>query len=464
MVSNTSLDAEDSPSSDYTMHDPTVFRLNHKYTIKLSQLKYFTFTVVGVALLWPWNCFLSASAFYAERFEHSQSLVRIYSSTMMSVSTITSALYNYYLSQVQVGVNYNHRVNVGFMMTVGVFVIMAFSCVLDFFIKMDDHLFFSGLMFMVFISAAAICLAQNGIMAIVNVMGSMYANGVMVGQAIAGVLPSIALIISVLVVGDKKINPGEEKGYAEKNFGIFLYYITASLIALLSISLLNLINHYKTEKSYRSLNRAVEEQQPLSGSEEDADEFPTKTQKNYVPFMVLWSRLKLIVMTIFLTFAITLIFPVFASTVESVHTESKNALLKKNIFVPFIYLVWNLGDLVGRVSCGAPRSKILITTPKVLIVYSIARLAFIPLFLTCNINPTSGKSNAIINSDLWYILLQFLFGLSNGQLCTSCFMIVGNNCDTDDEKEAAGGFTTVFLSIGLAFGSIFSYLLVLMIS
>lgn len=466
MVSRSPRYSEEATRPEHhAIHDPIVFQINRRFKIKLSQLNYFTFTIIGIALLWPWNCFLSASAFYSERFEHSPQLIRIYSSTMMSVSTITSALYNYYLSQVQVGVNYKHRVNVGFSMTIGVFVIMAFSCILNVFITMDDYLFFTGLMVMVFISAAATCLAQNGTMAIVNVMGSLYANGVMVGQAIAGVLPSSALIISILIVGDKQADSDKEKRYMDKNYGVFIYYITASLIAVLSISLLYFTNHYKVENTYKTLNQMVEEQQPLNSPDDDSEEEPETSQKTYVPFMVLWSKLKLIVLTIFLTFGITLIFPVFASTVESVHTNSDHVLLQRKIFIPFIYLVWNLGDLIGRVCCGKPRLAVLIKNPKVLLMYSIARLIFIPLFLTCNVNSvSSGKSNAIINSDTWYILLQFLFGLSNGQLCTSCFMIVGNNCDTDDEKEAAGGFTTVFLSVGLAFGSVFSYLLVLMIN
>ena len=466
MALHSSGDSEDITRAEYhAMHDPTVFQINHRFKIKLSQLKYFTFTIIGIALLWPWNCFLSASAFYSERFEHSPQLVKIYSSTMMSVSTITSALYNYYLSQVQVGVNYKHRVNVGFSMTIGVFIIMAFSCVLNFFISMDDYVFFTGLMIMVFISAAATCLAQNGTMAIVNVMGDIYANGVMVGQAIAGVLPSIALIVSILIVGNKKSDADKKNQYVDKNYGVFIYYITASLISVLSISLLYLTNHHKVENTYKTLNHMVEEQQPLTSSDEDEEEDPEISQKTYVPFVVLWSKLKFIVLTIFLTFGITLIFPVFASTVGSVHTESDHILLQRKIFIPFVYLVWNLGDLLGRVCCGRPRLGVLIKNPKVLLIYSIARIVFIPLFLTCNVNSTStAKSSAIINSDTWYLLLQFLFGLSNGQLCTSCFMIVGNNCDTDDEKEAAGGFTAVFLSVGLAFGSVFSYLLVLMIN
>ena len=75
-------------------------------------------------------------------------------------------------------------------------------------------------------------------------------------------------------------------------------------------------------------------------------------------------KLNLIVMTIFFTFGITLIFPVFASVVESVHTDSQSRFLNKNIYIPFIYLVWNLGDLLGRVLCGYPRLNMLIKSPK----------------------------------------------------------------------------------------------------
>ncbi|EGW30691.1 uncharacterized protein SPAPADRAFT_62558, partial [Spathaspora passalidarum NRRL Y-27907] len=368
-------------------HDPIIFRLG-KLHLRLSSLKYFTFTIIGIALLWPWNAFLSASAYYAERFGHSPSLIKIYSSTMMSVSTITSMLYNFYLSQVQTGVNYNFRVNTGLWITISVFLIMGISCISDLFIRMHDIAFFVLLMFMVLLSAMATCLSQNGTMAIVNVMGSIYANAVMVGQAVAGVLPACALIISILLVGDR-IDAKQE--YVDKNYGVFLYYITASLISIVSILLLYWVTYHKNEIAYQRLNSV------FSGGEEVEEEDlvePVHAQKAYVSFWTLWSKLKLIVMTIFLTFGITLIFPVFASTVESTHTDSPNKFFHKSIFIPFIYFVWNLGDLLGRILCGYPRLRMLIKDPKVLILYSISRLVFIPLFLTCNIHTytASGKS------------------------------------------------------------------------
>jgi len=448
----------------HIVHDPVVFRAG-PVKISLSQLKYVTFTIIGIALLWPWNCFLSASAYYGDRFTHSPSLVKMYSSTMMSVSTIMSTCFNYYLSQIQSGVNYNFRINAGLGITIGVFIFMAFSCVMDVFIRMDDLVFFAGLMVMVLVSAMATCLAQNGTMATVNVLGQLYTNAVMVGQAIAGTLPSVALIISILLVGEKGIKSedakeGDNDYYVQKNFGVFIYYITASLVSIVSIALLALTNHYRTDAIYKALDEVMNEEHV--GENPDEDEEPeVMIQEKYVPFGVLWKKLHLIVLTIFLTFCITLLFPVFASIVESVNTDLKFFLFKKSIYIPFIYLVWNLGDLLGRILCGATNSKFLIQNPKVLIWYSVGRLLFIPLFMTSNIHPKGQL--ALIPSDFWYVMLQFLFGLSNGQLCTSCFMVVGDHCDDDDEREAAGGFTTVFLSVGLAAGSLLSYLLVLVV-
>lgn len=403
-----------------------------------------------MALLWPWNCFLSASGYYGDRFSGSPGLVRVYSSTMMSVSTIVSTLYNYYLLQNQKGVSYTRRVYLGLILTVGVFVIMAVSCVSGLFLLMPDGPFFVGLMAMVLVLAVATCYAQNGTMALANVLGGIYANAVMVGQAIAGVLPSIALIVSILALGDV----AQTTSYAhEKNYGVFVYYITASLVLVASMGLLWASTRQQHESAYQALSDLVEEtpEQPHQ---------PPPVQSEHVPFGVLWEKLLAVVLTIFLTFSITLVFPVFALVVESTHSDSSWVLLQKRIYIPFIYLVWNLGDLVGRVMCGVSPRHVVVKDSRTLVWYLVLRIVFVPLFLTCKVHP---NAPALINSDLWYILLQFAFGFSNGQLCTSAFMTVADHCDTDAEKAAAGGFTSVFLSVGLAFGSVLSYLLVLVV-
>lgn len=467
-----STDAEEpATDGDSSIQDVVIWNLSETIKVRLSQIRYLTFTCIGVSLLWPWNCFLSASGYYSDRFSDSPSLGKVYSSSMMTIFTITSTASNYYLALRQKNVHYGRRINMGLSLMIGVFILMAFSCTVNFLLRMNDHVFFVLLMIMVFITSAATSLAQNGTMAMVNVLGSIYANGVMVGQAVAGILPSIALIISVLLLGNNERSYKQEsknlKGENEKDYGIFVYYIMTSLIALMSMLLFRWVGSYKRTESYSPLPEEPREEESNDEmrAQETTDDLEQNTadicQTAYVPFSVLWLKLKPVVMTIFFIFCVTLAFPVFASKVESVRPNPLSKFFKKDIYIPFIFFMWNAGDLLGRVLCGMKNSRFLITSGKKLVIFSLLRIFFIPLFLTCNLYP--GYKRPIINSDTWHIILQFLFGWTNGQLATSCFMTVSNYCDNDNEKEAAGGFTTIFLSVGLACGSIFSYVLVLVL-
>lgn len=179
-------------------HDPVVLKLSSSLQLHLSLLTYAAYTMIGIALLWPWNCYLSASAYYGDRFSSSPTLSKAYSSTFMLISTVTTMLYSYYLSQKQEGVNYHRRIFVGLIITIAIFAFLALTCFAKFFIFMNDYSFFGLLMLTVLLSAMASSLAQNGALASANVLGSVYTNGVMVGQAIAGALPPLALICSLL--------------------------------------------------------------------------------------------------------------------------------------------------------------------------------------------------------------------------------------------------------------------------
>ena len=71
----------------------------------------------------------------------------------------------------------------------------------------------------------------------------------------------------------------------------------------------------------------------------------------------------------------------------------------------------------------------------------------------CNIR---GKG-AIVESDFFYlVVVQMLFGLSNGYLGSTCMIGAGQWVEPD-EREAAGGFMGLCLVAGLAFGSLASF-------
>ena len=54
-------------------------------------------------------------------------------------------------------------------------------------------------------------------------------------------------------------------------------------------------------------------------------------------------------------------------------------------------------------------------------ILALARIAFIPLFLLCNVQPR-GHLPVVFNDDVVPIVLVWLFALSNGYLGTLCMM------------------------------------------
>lgn len=206
-------------------------------------------------------------------------------------------------------------------------------------------------------------------------------------------------------------------------------------------------------------------------------------ESKHVPFMYLWIKLKFIVITLVLVFVVSLIFPVFASNIESVNKPTISAATagdqevsiekvhfsNSNIFIPVAFMMWNIGDLAGRIACGY--SFFQMTNEKAMFLYSVGRVIFLPLLFMCNLddyasalqNHSHQAIKPLVNSDVIYLFIQFLYGATNGHLCSNCFMNVGPKFTKDSEKKAAGGFTTVFLSIGLAIGSVASYLFVALI-
>ena len=63
-----------------------------------------------------------------------------------------------------------------------------------------------------------------------------------------------------------------------------------------------------------------------------------------------------------------------------------------------------------------------------------------------------------MRSDIFYLLIvQYLFGVTNGVLGSACMMGAGEWVE-EEEREAAGGFMGMWLVGGLSVGSLLSFL------
>lgn len=405
---------------------------------------YLTFALIGGSYLWPWNCFLSATPYFFSRLEGHQGLMDNVPSCIMFINTFTSFFYSGYLTSKQKNANYRSRVIVGELVIGISFLGLALLCV----ISVGPVIYFISLMAVVFFSSAGAALTQTGSFSLVSKRGSRYTQAIMVGQAMSGVLPSSLSILS----------GGKTRDGAPSSILTGLYFLSATTISSITIVLfimwlekvgkLGEVDGKSTPPEIESLATYQDEGYGYDRYSESAA--PTTSTSsattNVVPMRVLFAKLFIPSISVALTFAVTLIYPIFAASVISRHG------IATSVFVPLAIFSWNVGDLSGRILCA--QQKFVVVRRDIMISYALFRLLYIPAFLFCH--------GGTISSDIIYLLLQYSFGVTNGHLASSAMMSPNHYVDKN-ELEAAGGFMTVSLIGGLTIGSIFSFAVVMMI-
>ena len=378
--------------------------------------------------------FLAANPYFQRRFERNDNLLRNFQSAIMSVSTLGNLGSMIVLTKLQARANYPHRIVTSLVLNIVVFTLLALSTKL--FLGISAGVYFAFLMVMVLSASLAAGLCQNGVFAYVAGFGrEEYTQGIMTGQGIAGVLPCIAQIVSVLSVPPKKEHV--DGAPQQSSTSAFAYFLTASVISAVA-----LLAFFYLQREHSSRVRL-----------DEVDATSVATERKSIPLTHLFKKLTWLASAVFLTFVVTMFFPVFTQKITSVRDpDSAHRLFQPATFIPLGFLFWNVGDLLGRMGPALPAIR-LTAYPKILFLFSIARVAFIPLYLLCNID---GKG-AAVSSDLFYLfVVQLLFGVTNGYLGSSCMMGFVEWVDTD-EAEAAGGFMSLCLVGGLTVGSFMSF-------
>ena len=381
-----------------------------------------------------------------------------------------------------------------------VFSLLAFSTI--FANNVSVGLYFVFLMLMVYGASLATGINQNGVFAYVTGFDrEEYTQAIMVGQGVAGVLPCIVQILTVMAVpepdsggkeddngdgnGNGNSNSGDDKTHlaeisAESSKSAFIYFITATAVSALAlVCFLHLCKRRPSHtitggrdsnRGSQELHRETEEQLDFAengtststsrsgnGHERNESTVSHIFSSNAVPLSTLFWKLRWLSISVALCFAVTMVFPVFTAEIHSVHQVPPNPRIPydASIFIPLAFLIWNLGDLIGRMAVAVPSFfRVAHTQPVRLFLLSIARLLFIPLYRLCNIH----DRGATIESDFYYLfIVQLLFGISNGYVGSCCMMGAAYWVE-EGEKEAAGGFMSLMLVTGLTIGSLFSFL------
>jgi equilibrative nucleoside transporter 1/2/3 len=383
------------------------------------------------------NMFLAAAPYFQHRFASDDRLLRNFQSAELSVSTVGSFGSIIVLTNLQARASYPKRIMASLSINLVVFIFLALSTRL--FLWVSAGVYFAFLMIIVFCTSLAAALCQNGLFAYVSGFGrEEYTQAIMMGQGIAGVLPCIAQIVSVLSVPERKSEQGAPQ---ESSTSAFAYFLTATVIS--TLSLVAFVYLRSRHGSKERIKHAL-----------DSDEGGSDSALKTVPLTRLFRKLFWIGGAVFLTFTITMFFPVFTGQILSVRDPtSAPRLFHPSSFIPLAFFFWNLGDLIGR-TLPAISALSLTARPRILFLLAISRVVFIPMYFLCNI----GGKGARVSSDAFYLLVvQVLYGISNGYVGSSCMMGFVEWVDVD-EREAAGGFMSLCLVAGLTAGSFLSFL------
>lgn len=380
--------------------------------------------------------FLAAAPYFAQRFQSDHWAESHYQSSILSVSTITNLGALFVLAQLQKNASYPRRIILSLLITVVVFTLLAVAS-----LTMQDvtaGTYFWFLMVMVFGASLATGINQNGAFAYASGFGrEEYTQAIMGGQGVAGVMPCIAQIVSVLAVTED----GNQNSPQSSSKSAFIYFTTAVVVAVAAlIAFLYLVRRQSGMEA-----KPADEVNP---------EFSEHENQKPVSMWTLMKKLRWMGSSVFLCFAVTMVFPVFTAEIESVNAGSGSSrFFQPAIFIPVAFLFWNAGDLIGRTIVLVPRLS-LARHPRTLFLLTASRIAFIPLYLLCNIH---GRG-PVINSDFFYlIIVQLLFGITNGYFGSTC-MMSASQWVSEDEREASGAFMSLMLVGGLAVGSVLSFL------
>ncbi|KAL5351295.1 hypothetical protein ACLOAV_003149 [Pseudogymnoascus australis] len=426
-------DDEEGGADDITLQE--ALALEQK---PFSWIEYGVFLILGVAMLWAWNMFLAAATYFATRFQGSPWILANYQSSILTVATTANLGCMFLLTNLQSGASYPRRIILALLIDIVIFTILALSTI--FFVTVPPGVYFAFLLATVLATSAATGLLQNGALAFVSTFGQpSYMQAIMTGQAVAGVLPSIAQIVSVLAVPEDT-TPATDAPPAvpppqTSSTSAFLYFLTATFVALLTLAVFVPLARRHTPAPTTATSPTT----------------PSTPARKIMSMPTLYAQLPFYSASIFLCFTLTMFFPVYTSQITSVHAPPTPRYLHAPIFIPLAFLIWNSGDLLGRLSTLLPSS--LPARPRALFGAALLRAAFLPLYALSNV---SGRG-AWVQSDLFYLaVVQLGFGVSNGWLASSAMMGATGSVG-EEEREAVGAFMGFNLVAGLTAGSLLSF-------
>ncbi|KAF7487980.1 Equilibrative nucleoside transporter 3 [Sarcoptes scabiei] len=396
------------------------------------------FFMIGLSQLLPFNFLTTSEDFWMYKFrslsndtviiiEDKNELQKFFSSYLTIVCCSPYLLiYFVCLTKWFQRISFDLKNGLGFISEIVIFVLITASV----FINTDRNqlLYLITLLSMVFIISCWGNIIQSNFTGQASLFPASYMRSMVNGQAISGLFASLAKIASLL--SDRSLQ-----------FSVFCFFVLADLVLLITLFL---YIYSRREPFYR-----------LYSFENVSSSSSNNEPMNFELFIKIFKKLWPFCLTLLMTFWITIsLFPALFVLIIP-ENESDEIVPEKLILPIFCFLIFNLGDFLGRFI----GSYMLLTKDSkiTLLLISIFRIIFIPIFIYCNAQPRHHL--VLFSSEIYFVIFNFIFALLNGYLVLNVFVNAPLTIP-EQHRQIAGYLLVSFLGFGLTLGSLTSPLIV----
>jgi len=453
------------------------------------KLVYIIFVWLGVGTLLPWNFFITQTSYWNYRYrdlkcqapnatqdcEPNNEMQKMWNSKMAVASMIPN------VTMLILNAVFGHRFKTQPRLLVSLVLVIILFAVTAGLAKIETDSWQSSFMTLTLVTVVFInlnaAIFQGGLAGVVGRFPSDYIGAVYSGQAISGIFASVTCVI-IRILRDRVEKENNESTCKEcaQSEAFFCFLIAVSFLIVTLILYIrstrskfyqfyfqdeiNCVDIENTDSNEIEKILSSETSQLLKNDHNSSSDKTSYAKELYMDVVNSWNvskNIRYYALSIWLTFAISLsCFPAITVLYNSVNGERYPNWSENYFILVCCFVLFNVGDYVGRfiaekVQWPKPGkiNQPCTVSSIIVLVLSLARLVFIPLFMYCN----------AFESDTVYIVIMLLFSLSNGYLSNICMMSGPQVCHPDDQMTAAS-LMVACLGIGLATGAALSNLFV----
>ncbi|KAG6831868.1 hypothetical protein H0H92_006985 [Tricholoma furcatifolium] len=411
--------------------------------------------ILGCCVLLPWNVTITAMPYFLSRLNGSP-FKGVFGSYLSVTCTASNFVFLAHATTISKETSPSRQIR-------RCIIWLTFFCLLltiTTYLHLAPGIFFTLVLAVGAIQAALGSYLQTSVVAVASLFGPQAVQAMMSGQAaVAVAVSSVQVLSSALFIWratPEQIETNALDGGAERN-SARVFFALSSLFLVISAFAHNIL---VSKPTYKTLVAPLEQKVAL-GTTEIEQPLASHGRESHSNWNGILHVAKINItyeVAVSYVFIVTLaVFPPISASVQPTNPATHPLL-----FTAIHFLVFNVGDFLGRYICAIPSLVIWAANRQVLL--SLSRTLFIPLFLMCNIQrPSELPTTPIINSDFLFMLILFAFGLSNGYL-SSVAMMAAPSLEHNPRLKGRRDYVDVAATVasfsivgGLALGSVASF-------